>query len=63
MSGGQRIRQALSHICRWIGLIEIWRRRSHDRRTLMLMSDTELKDIAVSRNEVWREARKPFWRA
>jgi len=63
MNGRQGIRQALGEICRWIELIEIWRRRSYDRRMLMLMSDSELKDLGVSRYEAYREARKPFWRA
>ena len=57
------MRRALSEICRWIGLIEIWRRRSYDRRALLLMSDEELKDMGISLYEAYREARKPFWRA
>lgn len=48
---------------RWIALIDLWRRRSHDRRRLMEMNDRELKDIGVTRYDAFQEARKPFWLA
>jgi uncharacterized protein YjiS (DUF1127 family) len=53
---------AYSHI----GLLErirIWRRRSHERQMLMIMSDRLLRDIGITRHDALCEARKPFWRA
>ncbi len=42
--------------------IRRWRDRARQRAELARMSDREIRDIGVSRAEVWREVRKPFWR-
>ena len=40
-----------------------WRVRTRDRRLLIELDDRMLRDIGLSRTDVWREAMKPFWRA
>ncbi|MGO8920525.1 MAG: DUF1127 domain-containing protein [Stellaceae bacterium] len=39
-----------------------WHRRARDRRTLLAMSERDLRDIGVTRCDAVREAEKPFWR-
>jgi len=36
---------------------------SNERAILARLSDEQLKDIGVSKTEVWRETGKPFWDA
>jgi uncharacterized protein YjiS (DUF1127 family) len=38
-----------------------WRRRVHSRGELMNLSDSELRDIGLSRSEAEVEASKVFW--
>ena len=35
--------------------------RRQSRRTLMSLTDHELKDIGISRYDAFREANRPFW--
>ena len=42
--------------------ILIWHERSRQRRDLAQLSDHMLRDIGLSRAEVWVERGKPFWR-
>jgi uncharacterized protein YjiS (DUF1127 family) len=44
-------------------LIKEWRRRTRGRRELAALSDRCLRDIGLTRYDVAREVRKPFWRA
>jgi uncharacterized protein YjiS (DUF1127 family) len=49
----------------WLHTIALWIARSHQRRALKetaRLNDRLLKDIGVSKDEVLREAAKPFWR-
>lgn len=39
-----------------------WRRRAHDRRELLELSDLMLHDIGITRAEAVYLANKPFWR-
>lgn len=39
----------------------LWRQRVRQRRALGELNDHLLKDIGLSRADVWQEARKPFW--
>ena len=39
-----------------------WRRRSRERAELARLDDRMLRDIGVTRCDVWREINKPFWR-
>ncbi len=40
-----------------------WRARARERRALAAMVDRELRDIGVTRAEIWAETEKPFWRS
>ena len=39
-----------------------WRQRSRERAELRRLDDRMLRDIGVTRGDVWRELNKPFWR-
>lgn len=39
-----------------------WRERARERRQLLAMTDRELRDIAITRVDAWREANKPLWK-
>ncbi|RAU21965.1 hypothetical protein CU669_09675 [Paramagnetospirillum kuznetsovii] len=43
------------------GLLSRWKERISGRRWLAEMTDRELRDIGLSRNDVWEESNKPFW--
>ncbi len=47
-----------------VATVRLWRERSRQRRELRILADNAhlLKDVALSRYDVQREARKPFWR-
>ena len=49
----------------WIGtmvsVLSPWRQRARQRRLLLTLDDSMLKDIAVTRVDAEFEARKPFW--
>jgi uncharacterized protein YjiS (DUF1127 family) len=44
-------------------LLAIWSRRLEGRAELARLTERELRDIGISRSDVWAETRKPFWRA
>ena len=54
------LRQALS---RTLAMLREWRRRSRDRAELARFDERMLRDIGVTRADVWREINKPFWRS
>lgn len=39
-----------------------WAERARQRRALLALDDSMLKDIGVTRADVMRECDKPFWR-
>ncbi|WP_245560706.1 DUF1127 domain-containing protein [Fodinicurvata sediminis] len=41
----------------------VWMERWEHRQKLRQMDDRILRDIGLSRADIYREARKPFWRA
>ena len=47
---------------RAIDLLLIWQQRARDRRQLESLSDYMLRDIGLTRADVYAEASKPFWR-
>lgn len=47
---------------RAIDLLLIWHQRARDRRQLESLSEHMLRDIGLSRADVYAEASKPFWR-
>jgi uncharacterized protein YjiS (DUF1127 family) len=49
-------------VARAIDLLLIWHQRSRDRRQLESLSDHMLRDIGLTRADVFAEASKPFWR-
>jgi uncharacterized protein YjiS (DUF1127 family) len=46
-----------------VGLVEVFVRRSVQRKALLEMDDIQLLDIGISRKAAAQEAAKPFWRA
>ena len=40
-----------------------WLTRSNDRRTVANLDEHTLRDIGISKVDVYREAMKPFWRS
>lgn len=44
-----------------VELLQIWRERAAERRSLAAFDDAALKDIGVSRAQALEEAAKPFW--
>lgn len=40
-----------------------WCARSRERRTLIGLDDRMLRDLGLTRTDVYREVAKPFWRA
>jgi uncharacterized protein YjiS (DUF1127 family) len=44
------------------GVVREWHRRSRDRAKLAMLDDRMLRDIGVTRADVWYECNKPFWR-
>ncbi|HEX2479069.1 MAG TPA: DUF1127 domain-containing protein [Geminicoccaceae bacterium] len=49
-------------VARAIDLLLVWQQRARDRRQLESLSDHMLRDIGLSRADVFAEAAKPFWR-
>jgi uncharacterized protein YjiS (DUF1127 family) len=45
-----------------VRLIAIWMARARERRDLATLDDRMLRDIGITRIDVLRECRKPFWR-
>jgi uncharacterized protein YjiS (DUF1127 family) len=39
----------------------VWHDRARERRTLLGLSDRQLRDIGISRADAGREGDKPFW--
>jgi uncharacterized protein YjiS (DUF1127 family) len=45
-----------------LDLVQTWIARWRDRRALDLLDDTALKDLGLTRGDVFREVEKPIWR-
>jgi uncharacterized protein YjiS (DUF1127 family) len=43
-------------------LLRAWRARARQRREALALSDRELRDIGLTREQLQRELSKPFWR-
>ncbi|MBX6320526.1 MAG: DUF1127 domain-containing protein [Rhodospirillaceae bacterium] len=50
-------------IDRLVERLFVWQRRIADRRALESLDDRMLRDIGLSRADVFVESRKPFWRS
>ncbi len=46
-----------------LDLVFLWQDRAHQRLMLAELDDHLLTDLGLSRSDVERECRKPFWRA
>ena len=47
---------------RLVTLLLTWQQRARDRHQLQSLSDHMLRDIGLTRADVFAEASKPFWR-
>jgi uncharacterized protein YjiS (DUF1127 family) len=47
---------------RLVTVLLTWQQRAYDRRQLQSLSDHMLRDIGLTRADVFAEASKPFWR-
>ncbi|MGE5201578.1 MAG: DUF1127 domain-containing protein [Acidobacteriota bacterium] len=50
-------------IARLIETLTVWRARHRGRVLLAQMDAHDLKDLGLSRSDVYAEIEKPFWRA
>lgn len=57
-----RTTRRLAAIPRLRSLFQLWRRRARERRELARLDHRDLRDIGLSRLEVYDEISKPFWR-
>jgi uncharacterized protein YjiS (DUF1127 family) len=48
---------------RAVDLLLTWQQRARDRQQLQSLSDHMLRDIGLTRADVFLEASKPFWRS
>ena len=46
----------------FFNILITWQQRIEERRQLLEMSDRMIRDIGLNRNDILREANKPFWR-
>ncbi|MEP2782055.1 MAG: DUF1127 domain-containing protein [Pseudoruegeria sp.] len=42
-------------------LLTKWRMRYHTRLALKTLTESELRDVGLSRRQAYTEARRPFW--
>ncbi len=52
----------VSDMARVFETLNVWQRRSTWRTRLSDLDDRMLKDIGITREEAYREIRKPFWK-
>ncbi len=43
-------------------MLNVWNIRIRHRRALARLSDRELEDVGLNREDLMQEVRKPFWR-
>ena len=46
-----------------VQLLQLWRERARQRRQLQCLNDRMLRDIGLTRADVFAEASKPFWQS
>ena len=56
---GRSLRRALNVVR---AMMQRWQQRSRERAQLARLDDRMLRDIGVTRGDVWQEINKPFWR-
>ena len=62
-SGGAVLKIVVASVLEILDGLVIWRERARQRHALQSIDDRGLKDIGLSRADVVRESRKPFWMA
>jgi uncharacterized protein YjiS (DUF1127 family) len=50
-------------LARLVETLKVWQSRRRGRALLARMDAHELKDLGLSRSDVYAEIEKPFWRA
>ena len=55
---GPSLRPVLSLVRK---MLQQWRRRRRERAELARLDDRMLRDIGITRGDVWQEINKPFW--
>jgi uncharacterized protein YjiS (DUF1127 family) len=56
-------RRSLRHVLSLIrDTLRQWRRCRRERAELARLDDRMLRDIGITRGDVWQEINKPFWR-
>lgn len=56
---GPSLRHVLSVVRK---VLQQWGRRRRERAELARLDDRMLRDIGITRGDVWHEISKPFWR-
>ena len=56
------VSRGLSCVGRAVDLLLTWQQRARDRRQLEALNDRMLRDIGLTRADVFAEGSKPFWR-
>jgi len=56
---GHSLRHVLSLVRK---MLQQWGRRRRERAELARLDDRMLRDIGITRGDVWQEINKPFWR-
>ncbi len=59
---GDRSRRAPSLVSRAVEAVQLWRRRTRERRSLAGLSEYELRDFGATPVDRFQELSKPFWR-
>ncbi len=55
--------RVLATVVRGLETLLLWQCRANERHALAQLDDRILRDLGLSRSDVARELRKPFWRA
>lgn len=55
---GRALRRVVLQI---INTLHVWQERARQRRELAQLDDRMLRDIGLTRSDVYRETSKPFW--
>lgn len=56
------VSKRISVVRRVLHMLAAWHARAQQRHNLAMLSDHTLKDIGLTRLDVERHVRKPFWR-
>lgn len=60
---GKQVASPKGLVDRLLDTLFVWQARANERHRLGLLDDRALRDIGLSRGEIYRELDKPFWKA